>query len=443
MEEDVQEEEAPLRIPAQFRDLKAEKQDWKVRRLWREYMDGKLHLQAEFQRKYVWDDTRASRFIESLLLNLPVPPIFLAENQDGTWDVVDGHQRLESLFGFLQPLSEGPAQSAQIRPAFRSLRLKNLEVLHEELGSATASALPRQDRQALLERQIGVITIPKTANRDLRFVLFARLNLGSVPLNPQELRNCIYRGRYNDLIRKVAEDPEVLSLLGMLPHKRMRDRELVLRFFAFSHRMGQYRTPLRVFLNDEMEANQHCSFEQIEDFRTEFDRAMKWTTRVFENESCHLFREGSVGNQGGRWDRWTDLIYEVEMVGFCGYGEQLDELITSGTVQREDFIRALRHHLVGVMVGENFLRTLSEGTTRQKHVQLRHELWNGALASALEYPDAVCDRVSEIAAAVQRNALCGHCMTPVASLDDAERSVERDSVAIIVHRSCRKARLAQ
>jgi hypothetical protein len=407
-------------------------------------MQGKIILQAEFQREYVWDDTRASRFIESLLLNLPVPPVFLAENENGTWDVVDGHQRLESIFGFLQPLSEGPAGSAQVRPSFRSLRLKNLQVLHDEFGGFRASDLSLPNRQALLEQTIGVISIPKSANRDLRFVLFERLNLGSVPLNPQELRNCMFRGPFNNLIAQLATEPDTLQFFGMKEkHKRMRNRELVLKFFAFAHRLGQYRTPQRAFLNDEMENNQHCDFDEALRFKAEFSDAKKWTRAVFGNESCRLFRQGSTGNPRGRWDpRWTDLVYQVEVVAFASYADSLRDLLASGQVSRDKFLRALRHKLVGVMVGENFLRTINEGTTRQENVELRHRLWDGAMASAMDHPDVTNDMVDEVAAMLQRSNLCSACLTPIDSLDDADKSVDSGTPGA-VHRHCRRVQLSR
>jgi hypothetical protein len=432
-EEEPVEPDESIFVPLEYRDLHASKESWAVSKLWQTYMAGKLNLQAEFQREYVWDDKRASRFVESLLLNLPVPPVFLAENRDGSWDVVDGHQRLESLFGFLQPLSAGPAADAMVRPAFRALKLRDLEVLGDELDGRGVGVLPVTSRHALLQTELGVIIIPKTASPDLKFALFARLNLGSVPLNSQELRNCLYRGRYNDLIKEITSDAEVLRLLGKKsPDKRMRDREQVLRFFAFAHRLGQFRQPLRMFLNDEMEANRHCDIDERKTFKTEFYGAMELARKVLGQEVCRLFRLGSVSNPRGRWDRWTELIYEVELVEFSKYAKQINGLLAGTDVNSAEFLAGLRHHLIGVMTGANFLQTLNEGTTRPNNVQDRYKLWDHALVRAIEHPDFVCDRFRHIKSALRQSTLCEDCSSAIDSLDDTDLSLQGG----VAHRFC-------
>jgi len=433
-DDEEMEDDSPLVLPPEYRDLQAEAREVSVRELWARYMQRSLILQAEFQREYVWDDTRASRFIESLLLNLPTPQIFLAENKDGTWDVVDGHQRLESLFGFLQPLATGPAAGAVEKPRFRALVLKNLEVLEELVGrGVTALGVP--DRESLLERHLTTVSIPKTANPDLRFVLFARLNLGSVPLNQQELRNCLYRGPYNGLVKELAGNPAVLAFFGKAkPDKRMRQREMILRFFALVHRFAQYRTPYSGFLNDEMESNQDASPSDIREFKGQFLSALRWTQRVFGSQSSKLFRLGDHSSRPGRWDRWMELIYEVEMVHFCLFADELAR-VSSELTSPEDLERGLRHTLIGVMVGERFLDTLREGTRRPERMQLRFNLWSSAMARAIENPDMVIHEVRELTEAVRFGCVCSRCHIPIESLDDTARLPGDGG---FVHRLCHR-----
>src|SRR5256885_8427128 len=189
---------------------------------------------------------------------MPNPPIFVSEddsNHEGDsnhWVVIDGHQRLETLFRFMKPLLAGPTAAAggdrahvtQLAP----LTLSKLEIL-PDLNGKGVIALNREDRARLWETPLSVVILPADSHPDMRYALFARLNLGSMSLNSQELRNCLYRGPYNKLIASIGESQHFLRLWGKTaPDKRMHERELVLRFFAMLHIGERYRRPFRVFL---------------------------------------------------------------------------------------------------------------------------------------------------------------------------------------------------
>src|SRR3990172_5551014 len=103
-QEDDERDSVAIDIPSEFRTLDTYKEELSIRDLWSRYLSGDLVLEPDFQRHYVWDTQRASRFIESMILGLPVPPIFLAENDNAPADVIDGHQRLETIFPFFSPL---------------------------------------------------------------------------------------------------------------------------------------------------------------------------------------------------------------------------------------------------------------------------------------------------------------------------------------------------
>jgi len=214
--EETIEEEQPVEIPSERRRVYADKSDRSIYELFRKFQRGDLILDPEFQRRYVWDNKKASLLIESVLLEVPIPVIYLAEEDNGKFIVIDGQQRLRS-FRFLN----------------NEFKLRGLSVL-SELNGKYFKDLDKEKQRKIEDTTLRVIEIRKESHPDVKFEIFERLNVGAVKLNDQELRNCIYRGRYNDLIKELAEDKDFLFLLGLRePHKRMYDRELVLHFLAF------------------------------------------------------------------------------------------------------------------------------------------------------------------------------------------------------------------
>lgn len=442
--EETTEEFVPLLIPSEYRSLPTEERQSTVRDLWSRYMSRELVLQPDFQRHYVWDKLRASRFVESLLLGLPVPPIFLAENDDGTLDVIDGHQRLETLFRFMQPLLAGPS-GGRLPRALSPLTLAGCEVL-SHLNGRGVTALDINDRASLWERKQNVILIKKNAHPEMKFVLFARLNLGAMALNPQELRNCLYRGPYNELIARLAESPDVLKLFGRRePDKRMTDRERVLRFFALAHRRAEYRTPFRSFLNDEMEANQRGSADQLSAFRAEFESALNWTKRIFPTNEFQMFRVGNVDNPNGHWvRRRMDLLYELEMVGFHELRDRLETVWSrlAKSSKRESFVFGLRHRLIDVMVRDGFLQTFSEQTTAPHIMRRRFDYWLGALRDSAENWEQTAEEGNKVISLARTTTACGLCPSLIASTEDASL-VQVGSKERLAHRFCKQNRIGK
>jgi len=207
--------------------------DLAVRTLVDQIDDKSLVLATDFQRKYVWDNAKASRLIESLLLNVPIPVCYFAEDQQGTYEVVDGHQRLHSIWRYLK----------------EDFRLGRLEALPEQAG-LRFSRLPGAMQLDLSRRTIRCVVITRESDPELKFEIFERLNTNAVPLNAQELRNCVYRGALNDLLKALVVNSDFRRALGRRqPDYRMRDHELILRFFAIQDDPDAYAPPLKSFLN--------------------------------------------------------------------------------------------------------------------------------------------------------------------------------------------------
>lgn len=188
-----------------------------------------------FQRRYVWSNTLASRLVESMLLNVPIPPCYLSQNDDFELDVIDGQQRLYSIYRFID----------------NQFALSGLDVLKDLNGLRFHKLTPKMQRK-LKTHTLRLVAITNESHHEIKFDVFQRLNTNTVPLNAQELRNCVYRGTLNELLKDVVAYKPWLTILGKKkPDRRMRDEELALRFFAFQlHGVESYRTPQKHWLND-------------------------------------------------------------------------------------------------------------------------------------------------------------------------------------------------
>ena len=206
-----------------------------------------LLLIPEIQREYIWDDGRASRLVESLLLNIPVPVLYFAETEKATYEIIDGQQRVRSIVRFIS--NEFALASVNVLSDYHGMRFHQL---------------PEREQRFLKMRMMRAVIISNESHPSMKFEIFERLNSGSMSLNPQELRNSIYRGSFNQMLRKLAKDQTFRLLIGTKhPRPRMLDEELILRFFALATNYSNYRPPLKRFLNNFMSSVRHNNAAKI------------------------------------------------------------------------------------------------------------------------------------------------------------------------------------
>lgn len=251
--------------------------DITIRELIRMSEDGELQRAPVYQRKFRWDEATESRLIESLLLGLPVPSIFVATNPDGSWEVVDGLQRLSTLIHFAA--AERPDLLETIGKA-HALRLSALTDL-SAFNGRTLAELPSPVQLAFFKRAMRVTALSDKSDRETRFELFKRLNDGGVALSAQEVRAAINRGPFNDLLRELAYS-EPFKTLVRLQRGREDDgtrEELVLKFFAYLEDRARYDGGVTEFLNRYMDEHADASDEELAQKRELFDHVV---TRLFE-----------------------------------------------------------------------------------------------------------------------------------------------------------------
>lgn len=417
-----EEEVGPIYIPPEYRKLEVEEKKLSIKELWDLFIDGRMILESEFQRHYVWDKAKASRFIESILLDIPIPPIYLAESPNVTLDIIDGHQRVETIFKFLRPILPQYTENwKEIKKLLsKKLVLSDCQVLHE-LNGKGIEGLSRRDREEFFDKKLGIILVKKESNPDMKFILFSRLNLGAMSLNWQELRNCIYHGSYNTLIEELAENPDYMRMWRWKnPHKRMLDREKVLRFFAFAHSLKDYHKPFQHFLNKEMEENQNASSEEELEYRNEFKNALKWTSIIFDKNAFKIFKIGNESNSKGSWEGRVPAIHDLEMVVFSEFNESLENIYRDLSEEdKNNFIIGIRKKLVELMVNPVFLETTGKGVTERFNVNRRFPLWFKTLKEALENHREIIEQVSRVTNRLRESNMCCLCPFKIDEVEDA------------------------
>ena len=214
------------------RRLYVDKVDKSTSDLFRMIQEGELNLQPDYQRKFVWDKKTMSKFIESLLLSIPIPTIFLSENADDTYEVIDGQQRLTTIFAFMKSKLE-EADEEKLPHELKSvevLSLTGLETLREYNKKSYV------DLEGNIQRKFNNVSLPmviikKDSTEDIKYDIFSRINSGSVKLNNQELLNVMYRGVLISNLNDVSNSEQVDNLFGNRPvlKKRFGYNEILLR----------------------------------------------------------------------------------------------------------------------------------------------------------------------------------------------------------------------
>lgn len=222
------------------------------------YNNEELIIDPDYQRAFRWSPGKESRFIESLILGMPIPPVFVIELEDGKYELIDGLQRLSSYFHFRGAL-ELEAFDRAVREG-DELVLSDCDIV-SELNGLTHSTLPSAMQIRLKRHFIRVEVIRKDSDQRLRYHMFKRLNTGGENLSEQEIRNCTVRllehgDQFMKFIIELSAAPDFVQCTQTLTEeaKQQRfDQELVLRFFAFKNRRDAYTHDVADFLTEFME----------------------------------------------------------------------------------------------------------------------------------------------------------------------------------------------
>lgn len=289
----------PLNVDAAKLDLQLREQrrtvdfdtfDISLQELIRMAGDGEIFIAPAYQRKFRWDDARCSQLIESLLLGIPVPSLMMATNEDATWEVVDGLQRLNAIIKFV---GDGDLRDRMKFKDRRPLRLLDLQKLPAFDGLLFAD-LPSHIQRHLKTRPLKVVVLNDKSDKVVRYDLFERLNTGGVALTAQEIRDCVYQGAFAQKLEELSKDPNFTAVLK-LTDTQQKDgtaEECVLRFFAYLHRYKEFVHSVTGFLNEYMrdatEKENHFVDEKI------FKRTFGALAQVFPGGLRRSDRKGTT-----------------------------------------------------------------------------------------------------------------------------------------------------
>jgi len=398
--------ELPIEVPVSKRKIFTDLSDPQIDGLLGKFKRGKLVVQPDFQRQYVWDQVKASKLIESALLGIPIPIVYLSEEPDNKEYVIDGQQRLTSFFSFID---------GQF-PSGVDLLLKGLTVF-AELNGKKYSELPENLQDQIRFFSLRTITFKRESDPSIKFEVFERLNTGSVSLNDQELRNCIYRGEFNKLLKELAEDPDFMYLLGLTkPDKRMNDIELVLRFAAFYHATYlNYKSPMKNFLNVEADKYRNISREDAQQLRGAFKNACQIIRSMFgKNAFKRFYRGTSAENICGYWEpkKFNASLYDILMYTFAREDKNV-------VFQNLDSIREALIHLM--TEDDAFIRSIELSTSSVQAVTSRFDTWRSALQGIVgiskKEPRCFSRELKE--ALFKSNSTCTICEQRIEDVDDA------------------------
>jgi uncharacterized protein with ParB-like and HNH nuclease domain len=342
-------EELIVDLPVAQRRLITSSADFSVDTLVSMLRDEAL-IVPPFQRKYVWSERKASRLIESLVLQCPIPVIYLNRRDDEILEVVDGNQRVNSLKRFIDG----------------NFTLSGLTA-YPELAGQGFDQLDSKLRRQIKNRTIRCVIIEPESNPRIKFDVFERLNSGSTPLSPQELRHGLYFGPLIQMLDALSSTSTFVSMCGLKNDRRMKGDELVLRFFAMKENLTNYSKPLSSFLSDYLSAHKAISENEVKEKKESFLGTVQAIYSLLGNNAFRLrSSETSV-------KKFNTAYYDAIIVGFATSG------LASGlppTIALADLTSALEAASETDDFRASTLRATSDKSSIERRINIARDVFN-------------------------------------------------------------------
>jgi hypothetical protein len=278
----------------------------------RQLEKGKVVVQPDFQRNQVWNNTQKSKFIESILLNFPLPPIYLNETKESQYIVIDGLQRTTALHQFYTG----------------EITLGGLEALPKYNGE-TFQSLPEIFRSKFEDKKLTIFVLKPSTPMVVIYDLFNRINTGGTQLNRQEVRNCIFIGKSTKLLKELSEQQFFKEAINWgIKDTRMKDRETILRYLAFRwfNYQEEYSGDMSEYVETAMKRINKLDDSLIDKMKVDFERVMKYTFQIWGNRNFRIPTEQTRGTIN------TAILESV-----CNYiASKSDEFLEANASQIEE-----------------------------------------------------------------------------------------------------------
>lgn len=319
---------------------------------------GAIDLSPVYQRRDRWTIEKQSALIESFLLNIPVPPIYLAEDEYGKYSAIDGKQRVTAINKFI----------------LHKMKLKNLE-FYTEVEGLTFNELPQDLKNALVIRPyLRVVTLLKQSDPNLKYEVFTRLNTGGDPLLAQEIRNVVFRGPLNDLVYQLSENAFLKKQLKITSkeskaYKEMADAEYVLRFFTLKEYWKNFPGNMRKAMDIYMSENIKPSNQKLKELETSFIQAIQFAEEIWGDKAFSR----PDGNQ-----QLVQGFYDIQMVPLTFFStSQLKHLVTNSNRFKSLFQRKYD-------LDTDFSEAIRQFTSNPTNVRYRMETMRSLISSAIK-----------------------------------------------------------
>lgn len=420
-EEEVDLQEGRLQMYNNDKTVFTEQKDFPLITIKDMYDEGSIVTNPDYQRDYVYNDKQASRLVESIIMGIPIPAVYFSEEDDGSLSVIDGQQRITSFVRYLK----------------NEFRLNGLIEL-SSLNGKYFKDLDKTIQRKLLSSSLRAICL-LNQSKELKYEIFARLNQGAVALKPQELRNCIYRGSFNNMLKNIAESNRLLPILFHDENNRKIYEERILRFFALRN-FTSYKSSILKTMNSFMAEHQNDPEDKIQSYKNLFNGTIDIIKQVLGESAFFAYDR----DKKEFMSKFSGSVYDSIIIPFSFFNkhdlivhadkirEKINELKTMDAQYQEDTYAATgsRKRVIGrIMKVYNLLSKIT-GSYGNNNV---NRLFSDEIKKELFYDGYICS----------------YCNNRILSIDDCEvdhiipfsqGGKTEISNAQLLHRHCNRAK---